>query len=80
MSEEDPYGNEMYKTRPELLCPPSMKNITGMLKLVTLVVSKSFFTLVVIGKSGLEKEKFVVEYLSWLRLFNVEDVDVGLIE
>ncbi|CAB3976804.1 Exocyst complex component 4 [Paramuricea clavata] len=28
MSEEDPYGSQMYKTRPELLCPPSMKNIT----------------------------------------------------
>jgi hypothetical protein len=29
MSEEDPYGSQLYKTKPELLCPPSMKNITG---------------------------------------------------
>ena len=60
MSEEDPYGNEMYKTRPELLCPPSMKNITGVLTLVILMVAKSFFTQLSLAKVALKRTNLLL--------------------
>ena len=55
IEEEDPYGNQIYKTRPELLCPPSMKNITGIEEWQTvhlLLVIKPFW--IGVRKEGLK--------------------------